>query len=84
MLTRRTLLTTLASLPLLGWVKPKPLVDAGGGFIVPEELTEACEAALAHDGVIFGDTFVVPVGAPQLTIEEVCRLRGVPYQEERS
>jgi hypothetical protein len=75
MLTRRTLVTTLAALPLCGLIRPKKQVDDLGGFLVPSEFASAIES---HQGVFFGErvTFSTPTSK-----EECCRLRGVPYDQ---
>jgi hypothetical protein len=74
MLTRRTLLQTIAALPLCGWVRPKKQVDDLGGFLVPKHLESAI--ASIEGRTIRGERFVC---RPSLSLEEVCRLRGVVF-----
>jgi hypothetical protein len=79
LMNRRTLLTTLASLPLLGWLRPKEkAVDDLGGFIVPKEFESVIECDSYR--TITGDPIRLPI--TRLTIEEVCELRGVEYEPQ--
>jgi hypothetical protein len=77
-MNRREAMQTAWAIAASSVLPPLPIDDSHGGFLVPPEFVPALEAAMANPGVVLRGK-PITISSECLTLEEVCRLRGVPF-----
>ncbi len=77
-MNRREAMQTAVAIVVGASLPPLPVDDACGGFVVPPEFVPALERSIASPGMVLWGKPIV-ISSERLSLEEVCFLRGVPF-----